>query len=141
MVWSINPDNDTFQKTLARMKEFSAEILEPKNIDYRFEVDEKLNELALDVAKRKNLFLVFKEAINNAAKYSEGSFVHITISQTVSELLLKIKDNGKGFDATSPCSGNGLRNMRGRANEINAQINIDSSIGVGTSLVLNLPLT
>jgi signal transduction histidine kinase len=141
MVWSINPDNDTFQKTVAKMKEFSAEILEPKNIDYRFEVDEALNEISLDVAKRKNLYLVFKEAINNAAKYSEGSFVHITISQTVNELLLQIRDNGKGFDLSNSSTGNGLRNMQARASEINAQIIVQSSIGMGTSLVLNMSLT
>jgi len=141
MVWSINPDNDTFQKTLAKMKEFSDEILEPKNIEYRFEVDESLNEIALDVAKRKNLFLVFKEAINNAAKYSEGSFISIIILQAVNELLLKISDNGKGFDASNPASGNGLRNMRARASEINAQLEVQSSVGAGTSLVLSMPLT
>jgi signal transduction histidine kinase len=141
MVWSINPDNDTFQKTLAKMKEFSAEILEPKNISYQFQVDEGLNTVVLEVAKRKNLFLVFKEAINNAAKYSEGSFITISICQSADELILTIRDNGKGFDLSIPSSGNGLRNMRERANEINAQIKMDSSVGEGTLLVLNVPLT
>ncbi|MBI3481848.1 MAG: tetratricopeptide repeat protein [Bacteroidetes bacterium] len=79
MVWSINPDNDTLQKTVVKMKEFSAEILEPKNMGYQFQVDEKLNDVSLDVARRKNLFLVFKEAINNAAKYSDGTFVNVSI--------------------------------------------------------------
>jgi signal transduction histidine kinase len=141
MVWSINPDNDTFQKTLAKMKEFSAEILEPKNMGYKFEVDENLNTLSLDVAKRKNLFLVFKEAINNAAKYSDGSFINIDISQTMNELLMTIHDNGKGFDTSNPSNGNGLRNMKERAREIQANIRVESAIGAGTSLVLNMPLT
>src|SRR6185436_18271898 len=86
MVWSINPDNDTVQKTIVKMKEFSAEILEPKNIGYQFQVDETLNDVSLDVAKRKNLFLIFKEAINNAAKYSESTFININISQSQSEM-------------------------------------------------------
>jgi signal transduction histidine kinase len=141
MVWSINPDNDNFQKTLAKMKEFSAEILEPKNVDYQFDVDETLNEISLDVAKRKNLFLVFKEAINNAAKYSECSLINISLSKTVNELLLTIQDNGKGFDISSPTHGNGLHNMRARANEINADISLESTVGHGTSLILKMPLT
>jgi signal transduction histidine kinase len=141
MVWSINPDNDTFQKTLAKMKEFSAEILEPKNVSYQFQVDEGLNTVTLDVATRKNLFLIFKEAINNAAKYSESSFIDINISRTVEKLLLTIHDNGKGFDTSCTSSGNGLRNMKGRANEINANLEVNSTMGTGTSLVLNVPLT
>jgi signal transduction histidine kinase len=98
MVWSINPHNDTLQKTVVKMKEFSAEILEPKNIGYKFEIDEALNSIFLDVASRKNLFLIFKESINNAAKYSGSSFINIFITQESGELLLTIKDNGKGFD-------------------------------------------
>ena len=141
MVWSINPDNDTVQKTVAKMKEFSAEILEPKNIGYQFQVDETLNDISLDVAKRKNLFLIFKEAINNAAKYSESSFININLSQVVNELLLTINDNGKGFDILNPSNGNGLRNMKERAIEVGANLKVESVVGTGTSLALGMPLT
>lgn len=141
MVWSINPDNDNIQKTIAKMKEFSAEILEPKNIGYQFQVEGKLNDISLDVAKRKNLFLVFKEAINNAAKYSEGNFIDISFSQTVNNLLLVIRDNGKGFDSVNAVNGNGLKNMKQRAGEIGGTFSIHSSSNSGTSLTLNIPLT
>ncbi len=141
MVWSINPDNDTLQKTVIKMKEFSAEILEPKNIGYQFHVDERLNDFALDVARRKNLFLIFKETINNAAKYSESTFININISQTVNELLLTIRDNGKGFDTNMASTGNGLRNMNERANEVGASLKFESTQGLGTTLALALPLT
>jgi signal transduction histidine kinase len=141
MVWSINPDNDTLQKTVAKMKEFSAEILEPKNMGYQFKVDETLNDVALDVAKRKNLFLFFKEAINNAAKYSEGSSIDINLSHTADELSLVIRDNGKGFDVSNPANGNGLRNMKARAKEIEANLRVESSLGAGTALILHMPLT
>jgi signal transduction histidine kinase len=141
MVWSINPDNDTVQKTVIKMKEFSAEILEPKNIGYQFQVDNKLNEISLDVAKRKNLFLLFKESINNAAKYSESDFVTITISQTANDLHLSIRDNGNGFDISNPPNGNGLKNMKERALEVGATLKLESSIGLGTNLELVMPLT
>jgi signal transduction histidine kinase len=141
MVWSINPDNDTLQKTVVKMKEFSAEILEPKNIGYQFHVDERLNDIALDVAKRKNLFLIFKETINNAAKYSESTFININISQSVNEMQLTIRDNGKGFDTNVASTGNGLRNMKERALEVGANLKFESTVGLGTTLALGLPLT
>jgi len=141
MVWSINPDNDSLQKMLAKMKEFSAEILEPKNMSYQFLGEETLNGAVLDVAKRKNIFLIFKESINNAAKYSEGSSVEILFSQVADDLLLTIRDNGKGFDCTKAQNGNGLKNMKARALEINAHLNLEAKEGQGTTLKLSLPLT
>jgi two-component system sensor histidine kinase UhpB len=141
MVWSINPDNDSLQKMLSKMKEFSAEILEPKNMSYQFQGEETLNGAVLDVACRKNVFLIFKESINNAAKYSEGSFVDIQFSQVANDLLLTISDNGKGFDYTKVQNGNGLKNMKARATEINAQLNLESKPGQGTILKLKLSLT
>jgi signal transduction histidine kinase len=141
MVWSINPDNDSLQKMLTKMKEFSAEILEPKNMGYQFQGEETLNGAVLDLASRKNVFLIFKESINNTAKYSEGSFVNIHFSQIANDLLLTISDNGKGFDHTKVHNGNGLKNMKARAQEINAQLNLESKLGQGTILKLKLALT
>jgi len=141
MVWSISPDNDSLQKMLSKMKEFSAEILEPKNMSYRFQGEETLNGAVLDLASRKNVFLIFKESINNAAKYSEGSFVDIHFSQVATDLLLTISDNGKGFDHTRVQNGNGLKNMKARAMEINAQLNLESTLGQGTVLKLKLSIT
>jgi signal transduction histidine kinase len=141
MVWSINPDNDSLQKMLVKMKEFSAEILEPKNMAYQFQGEETLNGTVLDVAKRKNIFLIFKESINNAAKYSECTFVDIQFVQIANDLLLTIRDNGKGFDHAKTQSGNGLKNMRDRAREINADFDLVTLQGQGTTLKLKLPLT
>jgi len=141
MVWSINPDNDSLQKMLIKMKEFSAEMLEPKNMSYQFQGEETLNGTVLDVAKRKNIFLIFKESINNAAKYSEGSSVDIHFAQVANELLLTIRDNGKGFDYMKVQSGNGLKNMKARALEIKGQLNLEAIEGQGTTLKLKLPLT
>jgi two-component system, NarL family, sensor histidine kinase UhpB len=141
MVWSINPENDSLQKMLAKMKEFSAEILEPKNIVYQFQGEETLNGTVMDVAMRKNIFLIFKETINNAAKYSEGTAVDISIVHEANELLLTISDNGKGFDPSRVQNGNGLRNMKERAREINADLLFETVEGKGTTLKLRLPLT
>lgn len=134
MVWSVNPDNDSFQKTVAKMKEFCSEILEPKNITYRFEIEESLYALSLPSDKRKNLFLIFKEAINNAAKYSQCHFILIVLQQNENRLILSVHDDGKGVDLTQPTSGNGLRNMKERTVAMNGHIDISSLVNEGVTI-------
>jgi len=140
MIWSINPGNDSFEKMVVKMKEFLAEILESKNISYRFAGEETLNGTVLNPGRRKNLFLIFKETINNAAKYSEGSFVDIILLLQEGQLHLTIADNGKGFDPAQVKKGNGLRNMKERAKEINASLEFHSDNSNGTTLKLVMSL-
>jgi signal transduction histidine kinase len=140
MVWSINPDNDSVDKMVARMKEFAAEILEPLNINYEFKEDPALRHTTVDLEKRKNLFLVFKEALNNAAKYSKSSFIRIELLLQTSTLHLVVTDNGIGFDVAKVKAGNGLRNMRERAKEVNATLTWQAGPASGTVVTLDLPV-
>jgi signal transduction histidine kinase len=140
MVWSINPGNDALEKIVVRMKEFAAEILEPKNIAYHFTGDESANDIVLDVEKRKNLFLIFKEAINNSAKYSAGTSIEIQLKLTRGRLEMRIRDNGKGFEPSQEKKGNGLRNMQQRAAEMKGQLTFEPAPGGGTCVVLAIPI-
>lgn len=141
IVWSINPENDTLEKMIIRMKEFAAEILEPKNISYSFNVGEELGNTRLTLETRKNLYLIFKESINNAAKYSEGSAVVIAIHLLNNKLHLSVRDNGKGFDSAVVRYGNGLNNMAERAHSLRGQLIRQSTPGQGTEIVAELPIT
>jgi signal transduction histidine kinase len=141
IVWSINPKNDTLEQVVLKMKEFAFEILEPKEITHTFQIDNNLAQLKLDVAKRKNLFLIFKEAINNAAKYSEGSSVSISLSVTHHKIQLSIKDNGKGFEEELVKRGNGLINMKERAASMGGKLSQHSTPGNGTEIHLEIPIT
>jgi len=141
IVWSINPSNDSLEQMAAKMKEFAAEILEPKDIDYRFEVDPSLAELKLDAEKRKNTFLIFKEAINNAAKYSDARHLAIQIGRQNGSLRLLVRDDGKGFDPETVVHGNGLKNMADRAQSMKGQLTQTSEPGKGSTISLEVPLT
>jgi signal transduction histidine kinase len=141
IVWSINPANDSLQMTVSKMKEFAAEILEPADISYRFHGMESLNGKLLEVEQRKNIFLIFKETINNAAKYSGATSVEITLSQHRKNLKMEVTDNGKGFDPALCRKGNGLRNIAARAKGINAALHVQSKPGEGTSISLEIPFT
>jgi len=141
IVWSINPKNDLAEQMVFKMKEFAAEILEPAGINYSFQVQDSVEALKLDSEKRKNLFLIFKEAINNAAKYSQGTEVTINLSIQSGHLHLEVIDNGKGFDKDEPKSGNGLSNMKDRAAAITGVLQYSTEPGKGTKILLAVPIT
>jgi signal transduction histidine kinase len=138
IVWAINPVNDSFEKTLFRMKEFAADILEPLNIQYEFKLSEGLHSISMQLKKRKDFFLFFKEALNNAAKYSHCTKVGISILQQNDFVVLQAEDNGIGFDTGKDYRGNGLRNMKQRADQMNGEFTINSEPGKGTSIYLKI---
>jgi len=139
MVWSINPGNDPIGRMVMKMREFTAEILDAKNITYRFS-DDVAEDLRVDADKRKNLFLIFKESLNNAAKYSQASEIVIDLRQQDHTVTLQVSDNGRGFDEARIKAGNGLRNLRERARDIHSTLTITSAPGAGTRIYLQMPL-
>jgi len=141
IVWAINPENDTLEKLIIKMKEFAAEILEPKGITLHFQIPEQANHIRLNAETRKNLFLIFKEALNNAAKYSAGNEVRVTLTLVNNTLTLLVTDNGKGFEEATIKAGNGLRNMESRAREMHARLQRKSTPEQGTEVLVEIPLT
>jgi signal transduction histidine kinase/ligand-binding sensor domain-containing protein len=139
IVWSIKPSNDSMQKITSRMREFASSVLEPKEIDVDFTIDEAVHDAKLNMEARKDFFLVFKEAVNNAAKYSKADKVIILVSIRDKELLLMVKDDGAGFDFAE-ADGNGLGNMKKRAANMKGVISIQSSKGNGTAVKLLIPV-
>ncbi|MGI8952217.1 MAG: sensor histidine kinase [Chitinophagaceae bacterium] len=87
--------------------------------------------------KRKNLYLLFKEALNNCAKYSKASHVIIVISNADNQINLIIEDNGKGFDSKKEYAGNGINTMKNRAALLNGVLQIISEKNNGTILKLS----
>ena len=139
IVWSIKPMNDSMQKITARMREIATSVLEAKDIDLQFHTDPSIDEVKLNMEARRDFFLLFKEAINNIAKYSKASLatVHLTVHHK--RLLMIIKDNGVGFDIEQ-ADGNGLGNMYKRAASLKGRIQIQSKLKEGTQITLNIPV-
>jgi signal transduction histidine kinase len=138
IVWTINPDNDSFEKIIFRMRSLTHLLMKAKNLEYTFKADEKLNQLELPMQTRKNFYLIFKEALNNLLKYSNATRAAISMNYINNNIELLIRDNGVGFDTANPPRGNGLSSMRQRAEKIKAQFDIQSSAGNGTSVEVHL---
>ncbi len=141
IIWAIKPDNDKLGNMLIRMREYASHTLEPKDIDVVFRVNEKALDQSVDMQQRRDFFLIYKEAINNAAKYSKAKRVEIGIEMANGLLQLKISDNGIGFNAGPESSSNGLKNMKARAEALNGFVEIHSTPGEGTIIVASVPAT
>jgi len=95
----------------------------------------------MDMQKRSNIYLICKEAINNAIKYSGCNNLSFALLQKDHHISISIVDDGKGFNTQNDFDGNGLKNMKSRAKEIKAELRLDSEKARGTSISLRLKIT
>lgn len=138
IVWAVNPKNDHFGHLAIRMREYAIPLFEAKNITFDVDIQDDLVETRLSMAARKNIFLIFKESVNNMLKHSGCTHVYIRIKRPNNYLEMLIKDNGKGFETNCITNRNGLKNMQDRAIEINGVFELISEIGKGTSTYLRV---
>jgi ligand-binding sensor domain-containing protein/two-component sensor histidine kinase len=136
IIWAVNPKNDKIQNLALRIKEFAIPLFELKNIDYQIIIPDSIHEIPLKMDLRKNLYLITKEAVNNLLKYSECTTAEINFNLNKHNLELYVSDNGKGFDSALSTSRNGIKNMTVRAKQINAEIEVKSTPGNGTRILL-----
>ncbi|MCA0428505.1 MAG: histidine kinase [Bacteroidetes bacterium] len=134
IVWMINPGNDSFQKLLDRIENFGHELFGSKGVTFMFYKDEAVPQLELELAIRKNLFLICKEALHNSAKYSQAKTVQLLMSLKSGRLDIVITDDGQGFNQDEVKAGNGLASMRVRAQQLGTKLLISSKTGTGTTL-------
>ncbi|MDX1907321.1 MAG: two-component regulator propeller domain-containing protein [Bacteroidia bacterium] len=137
IIWTLHPDHDSMDKLLMRMQTFASDLLQPQGTQVIFEADPALTQVQLSMEARRNLYLIFKEAVYNSAKYAACTTLSIRLSRPARGFLaLTLQDNGQGFDLAAPHTGNGLRNMRLRAAEMHARLEITAEPGKGTCLKL-----
>jgi two-component system, NarL family, sensor histidine kinase UhpB len=135
IVWMIKPDKAESTGLKQRMERFAYEICGTRNIAVSLQLED-LEKVKLSMNQRKNIYLVFKEAINNAVKYSGTDTIRVTGIIAGKEFVLVIKDEGKGFDNSRVAKGNGLDNMQQRAKDLHGTLVIDTHDGTSVKLVM-----
>ncbi|NII27840.1 tetratricopeptide repeat protein [Pseudoflavitalea sp. X16] len=136
IVWLVNPEKDTLPKLVQRLEEYARNIATAKNMKVEFTSPPALPEAGLSFERRRNIYLIAKEAINNAIKYSGGNLLSLLVQVQAEKLTILISDNGKGFDTSPVYPGNGLVNMRKRAEELGARLVLTSAAGKGTTIAI-----
>ena len=138
-IWSMKPGKDEFMTLSSRIKTFAAEMLGATLIGYQIENDPSADIIIKDFALRKNCLLIIKEAVNNAVKYSEGSFIKISLQLDKGKVVITVSDNGIG-GAGSAVPGNGIANMKKRAEELKGTLELHSLKGEGTTVIARIPV-
>lgn len=136
IVWSINPKNDDLSNIIARLRRYASELFDAKNINYQIVTPENMDDVKMTMEQRRDVYLIFKEAINNLLKYAECTQVNININIENRKFNLVIADNGKGFDSTKSSSRNGIKNMKTRAENLKGRFTLYSIQGHGTKVDL-----
>jgi signal transduction histidine kinase len=142
IVWAINTSGYEQKSLSSQLKDFYFELMESQNLQCHYHIDEVLEGQITDINARKNLLLIAKEAINNILKHARSSAIDISLSKKNDYLLFEIQDNGIGMNNIEAMkSGNGLRNMRFRAEKLNGTCTFSSVLGAGTTISCLVPLT
>ncbi|RMD48924.1 MAG: hypothetical protein D6830_05870, partial [Ignavibacteria bacterium] len=137
-IWAMKNDDMTLDAMILKLNEIKSHFAEEGKFKFIFDNNLKEN-LSISSIKVLNLFRIAQEAIQNAIKYSEGTEIKLTLNYLNNFLHLSVEDNGKGFDVNSAINGNGLDNMKNRANKIGGELNISSGSN-GTTVSLKLAI-
>ena len=140
IVWSTDPQHDYLIDLTQRMRQFATDLLTARNVEFTFAAPDAQQDIPIETDVRREVFLIFKEAINNAVRHSNSSFVEISFSAEDRQVILKVTDHGGGFDTARASAGHGLSSMKRRAESIGGELDIVSEAGRGASITLKAPL-
>lgn len=154
IVWSVSPDHDEPGDFLTHVSDHLSQTCTSYGIQYDLNIVDKGVATHLDQLARKNLYLIYKEALRNVVRHAAASQVWVRVETVHDTLLFTVRDDGRGFaggvtgpsidQATNepiPARGHGLRNMKRRAAELGARLTVESGLGAGTTVTVRLKMT
>lgn len=142
VVWTLNPQKDTLDNLAAFICQYCEKYLAATSIRLRLDVPEQLPELPVSADRRRALFLVVKEALHNIVKHANATEVWVRLALHGTTLTLGIEDDGLGFvPAQQAGTGDGLKNMKNRAEGFAGSFNLTSQPGQGTKISVEVPLS
>ncbi|HVG09600.1 MAG TPA: two-component regulator propeller domain-containing protein, partial [Thermoanaerobaculia bacterium] len=141
-IWAIDPRRDDLRSLATRIRRFAGDLLESRGIVWSLQAPADAEEIKLSPVERRQLYLIFKEALHNVARHSSAASVTMSLAVKGWRLTAIIRDDGKGFD--EPAEGetrHGLGSMTARAADLKGRLTIESAAGHGTEVRLEVPLT
>ncbi len=135
IVWVVNPKKDTLYDLIARLKDSYSDLLESVGIRFKTSDLENLENVKLPMDFKQNLYLIFKEGLNNCIKHSKCKNIFLQTNIDRDRVEIRLQDDGIGFNIDSESTGNGLFNMRNRAEIIGGIIKWEKNIEGGTTIV------
>jgi signal transduction histidine kinase len=153
IVWAVNPKHDTLDSLVTYLGRFAQNFLSTAGIRCRLDAPMDFPHTSVTAEVRHNVFLAFKEALNNVIKHANATEVRVLLELLKDRFTLTLSDNGRGFhlggDRPRPgahaepartASGNGLVNMTRRLEEIGGLCQVITAPGEGTRVQFSIPL-
>ena len=141
IVWAINPRNDTLENAVNYLIHYTRDFVRPTEITYKLNVPVDLPAQSISAEVRHNLFMAFKEALNNAVKHGHPRSIRLGLELQPRQFKLLLEDDGCGFTMAVNRSGaDGLHNMKQRLKSVGGDCVIESLPGQGTKVIFQLPL-
>lgn len=142
IVWAVNPRYDTLFALIEYLGKFAVGFLSSAGIACEVDIPSDLPARFLGSSVRHDFFIVVKETLNNVVKHAGARSVTLKVEVTAGVLRVIVTDDGCGFAVGSePDDSNGIRNLRERMAEAGGTYQIESSVGAGTRVVVELPFT
>jgi signal transduction histidine kinase len=141
IVWAVDPSHDHLCDLTQRMRWFAGETLSGRDVALEFSASEASREVRLESEIRRQIFLIFKECVNNIVRHASATHARVRLQVADNHLALMVEDDGRGFDPKSVFQGNGLRNIRHRTRLLRGRLETRSGLGQGTVVVLRVPLS
>lgn len=140
IVWAIRSDAHGMESLIRRMREFSIDLLSSQGIDFELRAPELEKQVVLSLQARRQIFLIFKESVHNAARHSRCTSVVAEFKIADREVVLTVADNGSGLRPTEKTSGGtGISNMRRRSEELGGRLELTSEPGKGCRVAVHFP--
>lgn len=140
LIWAVKPTTDYLNDLADRMRNYATKTLESLDTAYTLHIANQLPAQSLGIEAKRNLYLIFKESLNNVIKYSQCTHVHISLQMIEGHLVYTIADNGKGFDPNTIQMGNGLGNLAQRAADIGADFSLQTLPAQGVKIEVKLKI-
>lgn len=141
LIWAMKVENDSLLDLLSYLRHYAMEYFETNHIAIQMEMDELVEDEQISGEIRRQIFLVFKEALHNIVKHAQTQKVLIRISLTEGQMRISVRDFGKGFqkeESGKPKSGNGMKTMQDRIRKLNGTMQVNNREG-GVELVFEFP--
>ena len=140
IIWNVNSRNDSMEEILLKMRRYAAELFDNSNTVCHLNMDEMIAGKKLNMEQRRDVYLIYKESMNNIRKHAAANNVWIDMQLQSGKLYIKIKDDGKGFDPFVVTDRNGLRNIRLRTDKWKGSTLVTTAPGNGSLIEIIIPL-
>jgi hypothetical protein len=134
LIWVLDDNYNDIGELATRVSAFAQPLCEASGIVYTCEISDGLHGRMLNRDEKRSLYMMIKEAINNAVKYSKAGTIIFNTAAAGKRLVFTVTDDGIGFDVSTATSGNGLKNMYWRSVHIKYSCVISSGANIGTTV-------